>query len=251
MNTFLWAMLPYACVTLLIGGTIYRYRYDQFGWTTRSSQLYESTLLKIGSPLFHFGILLVIVGHFMGLVIPKRWTDAVGLSQEAYHVIAYGGGLVAGAATVIGLVMLIYRRRTNARVFDATTVNDKVMYVFVAAAILLGTLCTLFGTHGVSGAEHNYRETVSPWFRSLFVFRPDVEAMTQAPLVFHLHVLVALLLFAIWPFTRLVHAFTAPLHYLFRPYVVYRSRSGAPTPVSTGSTRGWSPIGTTDRKFHR
>lgn len=250
MNTFLWAMLPYACATILVGGTIYRYRHDQFGWTTRSSQLYESRLLKIASPLFHFGILMVIAGHFLGLVIPKRWTDAVGFSQHAYHLVAYIGGIVAAVATIAGLVMLIYRRRTNARVFDATTANDKVMYLFMGVVLVLGTLCTLFGTHGPAGMEHNYRETVSPWFRSLFIFRPDVEAMTRAPLVFHLHVLVALLLFAIWPFTRLVHAFTAPLQYLFRPYLVYRSRSGAPTPVSTGSVRGWRPLGTTDRKFH-
>src|SRR3546814_3605762 len=53
------------------------------------------------------------------------------------------------------------------------------------------------------------RETVSPWFRSLFVLQPDVDAMAAAPVQFHVHVLVALLLFTMWPFTRLVHAFTA------------------------------------------
>ncbi|MEL4359115.1 MULTISPECIES: respiratory nitrate reductase subunit gamma [unclassified Luteococcus] len=253
MNTFLWGMLPYACVTLLIGGTIWRYQNDQFGWTTRSSQLYESTLLKIASPLFHFGILAVAAGHFMGLVIPKSWTDAIGFSQHNYHLLAMGGGLVAAAATIIGLVMLIWRRRTTGEVFNATTTNDKAMYVFLAAAIILGTCATLFGAHAPDGTEHNYRETVSPWFRSLFTFQPDVEAMTKATLPFHLHVLAALLLFAIWPFTRLVHAFTAPLHYLFRPYIVYRSRDGVATPSSqgTGGRRGWDPIGTPDRKTRR
>ena len=57
MNTILWGVLPYLMLALLVGGTIWRYRYDKFGWTTRSSQLYESRLLRIGSPLFHFGIL--------------------------------------------------------------------------------------------------------------------------------------------------------------------------------------------------
>lgn len=252
MNTFLWGMLPYACLTLLIGGTIWRYKYDQFGWTTRSSQLYESRILKIASPLFHFGILMVVAGHFMGLVIPKSWTDAIGFSQHEYHMLAMGGGLVAGAATLVGLAMLVYRRRTTRRVFDATTTNDKTMYVFLVAAILLGLCATLFGTHtGTPGVEHNYRETVSPWFRSLFTLQPNITAMTHATLVFHIHVIVALLLFAFWPFTRLVHAFTAPLHYLFRPYIVYRSRTGAITPASTGKTRGWDPIGTPDRKIRR
>lgn len=253
MNSFLWAMLPYACFTLLVGGTIWRYKYDQFGWTTRSSQLYESKILKIASPMFHLGILMAIAGHFMGLVIPKSWTDAIGFKQHYYHLLAMGGGLVAAAMIIVGLVMLIYRRRTVGEVFNATTVNDKVMYLFLGGAITLGTLATLFGTHGPNGTEHNYRETVSIWFRSLFRFQPDVEAMTNATLVFQLHVIVALLLFAIWPFTRLVHAFSAPLHYLFRPYILYRSRDGVPTPSSqgTGARRGWDPIGTPDRKTRR
>jgi len=70
MDVLLWGVLPYVVLVLLVGGTVWRYRYDKFGWTTRSSQLYESRLLRIGSPLFHFGILLVLVGHIGGLVIP-------------------------------------------------------------------------------------------------------------------------------------------------------------------------------------
>ena len=65
MNVLLWGVLPYVVLAVLVGGTIWRYRYDQFGWTTRSSQLYESRLLRIGSPLFHFGILFVLVGHIV------------------------------------------------------------------------------------------------------------------------------------------------------------------------------------------
>ena len=74
-------------VAVLVAGHVWRYRYDQFGWTTRSSQLYETRLLRIGSPLFHFGILVVIVGHVIGLLIPETWTAAVGTSAStAYHV---------------------------------------------------------------------------------------------------------------------------------------------------------------------
>ena len=70
IDTLLWGILPYVVMLTLVGGLIWRYKYDQFGWTTRSSQLYESRLLRIASPLFHFGILAVLVGHIMGLVIP-------------------------------------------------------------------------------------------------------------------------------------------------------------------------------------
>ena len=51
--------------------------------------------------------------------------------------------------------------------------------------------------------------------------------MAEAPLGFQLHALVAFGLFALWPFTRLVHVFSAPLGYLTRPYIVYRSRDDA------------------------
>ena len=82
MAVFLWVIIPYMCLITFLVGHWWRYRYDKFGWTTRSSQMYESKLLRIGSPMFHFGLLFVIGGHFLGLVIPKSWTQAVGISQE-------------------------------------------------------------------------------------------------------------------------------------------------------------------------
>lgn len=246
MDVVLWGVLPYLVLAVLISGTIWRYRYDQFGWTTRSSQLYESRLLRIGSPLFHFGILFVLVGHIVGLVIPESWTEAVGVSEGFYHANALLIGGIAGFCTLVGVLILVYRRRTTGPVFMATTKNDKAMYVALVGAIVLGLAATLSGS-GVVGEAYNYRESVSVWFRSLFILQPDVHAMAEAPWPFHLHVLVAMLLFASWPFTRLVHAFTAPAHYLFRPYVVYRSRDPRPAPGSVAARRGWAPVGTRDR----
>ncbi|RIQ18820.1 respiratory nitrate reductase subunit gamma [Jiangella rhizosphaerae] len=227
MNAVLWGVLPYVMVVVLVAGSIWRYRYDKFGWTTRSSQLYESRLLRIGSPLFHFGILVVIVGHVGGLVIPESWTEAAGVSEGIYHVNALVFGGIAGACTLAGIAILIYRRRRTGPVFMATTANDKAMYVVLVAAIALGLWTTLVSV-GAGSEAHDYRESVSPWFRSLFVLQPDVDSMAAAPVEFHVHTLVGMLLFAIWPFTRLVHAFTAPVHYLFRPYIVYRSRDAVP-----------------------
>ena len=71
--------------------------------------------------------------------------------------------------------------------------------------------------------------------------------MAAAPLAFKIHTLIGMLLFCLWPFTRLVHAFTAPLHYLFRPYIVYRSRDDRSRPGATPGHRGWDPVGTRDR----
>ena len=247
MAALLWGVLPYVMVVVLVGGTMWRYRYDQFGWTTRSSQLYESRLLRIGSPLFHFGLIFVIAGHFFGLVIPKSWTDAAGLSQEVYHLNALVVGGLAGFCTLVGAVILVYRRRTSGPVFMATTKNDKLMYIVLVGAIVLGLWTTLVSV-GTGQEAHNYRESVAPWFRSLFIFQPDVASMAAAPASFQLHTLVGMALFMIWPFTRLVHAFTAPFHYLFRPYIVYRSRDRIGSGGARQVKRGWSSVGTKDRE---
>ena len=242
MNTVLWGVLPYLMVGVLVAGSIWRYRYDKFGWTTRSSQLYESRLLRVGSPLFHFGILVVIIGHVGGLVIPESWTSAVGVSEGVYHFNALLFGGLAGACTLAGIAILVYRRRRTGPVFMATTRNDKAMYVVLVAAIVLGLWTTLVAV-GAGHEAHDYRESVSPWFRSLFVLQPDIDSMAAAPVQFHVHTLVGMLLFAIWPFTRLVHAFTAPVHYLFRPYIVYRSRDR----VQPTGGRRWDAVGRPDR----
>lgn len=246
-QVLLWAVLPYVTIAVFVVGTIWRYRYDKFGWTTRSSQLYDRKLLRIASPLFHIGILAVLMGHVVGLLIPEQWTDAAGISESLYHGMAVALGAVAGAATLIGIALLVYRRRTVGPVFSATTRNDKVMYIFLVAAICLGVVATLSGA-GVLGEGHNYREDVSVWFRSIFLLNPQPELMVAAPMAFKVHAVAGMLLFIVWPFTRLVHAFSAPVGYLFRPYVVYRDRGDSTSQPGNRATRpGWEKVGTPDR----
>ncbi|WP_298862782.1 respiratory nitrate reductase subunit gamma [uncultured Microbacterium sp.] len=239
MQILLWVALPYMCGAIFIVGHIWRYRYDKFGWTTRSSQTYENRLLRWGSPMFHFGILMVIAGHAVGLFIPREWLYAIGISEEIYHIGATVLGSFAAVLTLAGLAILIFRRRTVPAVFLATTVMDKVMYVFLGATLLFGTAATV--VYQVFGPGFRYRETISPWIREALIFRPRPELMVDVPLLFQLHVLTACILFALWPFTRLVHVFSAPVGYLFRPYIVYRSRDehrGSQSPK-----RGWDPVG--------
>ncbi|MDQ0946882.1 nitrate reductase gamma subunit [Streptomyces phaeochromogenes] len=235
LDVVLWVVLPYIALTLFVAGHVWRYRYDKFGWTTRSSQLYESRLLRVGSPLFHFGVLTVVLGHIGGLVIPKSWTEAVGVSEHSYHVMATLLGTVAGVSTLAGLVILVYRRRTVGSVFSATTRNDKLMYVMLTVTLALGLSATVVSN--IIGGGYDYRTTISPWFRSVFYLHPDPALMAGAPLLFRLHALSALLLFGVWPFTRLVHMLTAPLGYLTRPYIVYRSRDAQLG--SRAPRRGW------------
>jgi nitrate reductase gamma subunit len=236
----LWVVLPYVTIAVFIVGAFWRYRYDKFGWTTRSSQIYGGKLMRIASPIFHIGILAVLVGHIVGLVIPQNWTEIVGMSEDMYHLMAVGIGMVAGAFTLFGVTMLIYRRRTNGPVFAATTKNDKIMYAFLLSAILLGLLTTIIGS-GIVGDGYNYRETVSPWFRSIFLLNPQPELMAESLPSFQVHAVAGMMVFLIWPFTRLVHAFSAPVSYLFRPYVIYRDRG----PHDLGNRtprRGWEKI---------
>ena len=112
--------------------------------------------------------------------------------------------------------------------------------MFLTAAIVLGVIATLSGA-GVLGEGHNYREDVSVWFRSIFYLHPQIEDMAIAPLSYQVHAVAGMLLFIIWPFTRLVHAFSAPVGYVFRPYVVYRDR-GDHDRGSRPQRRGWEKV---------
>ncbi|MEV5844213.1 respiratory nitrate reductase subunit gamma [Streptomyces sp. NPDC051985] len=235
MTTLLWGALPYIAFALLVAGLVWRYRYDKYGWTTRSSQVYESKLLNIASPAFHYGILFVLAGHLVGLFVPTSWTAAAGVGEHTYHLFSLYGGTFAGALTVAGLALLLYRRRTRAPVLRATTTNDKVMYLFLVAAIVLGMTAKL--THA-SGDGYDYRETIAPWARSLFTLQPRTTLMADVPVLYQIHAVIGMILIALIPYTRLVHMFSAPLPYLFRPYVVYRTRD----PKQLGprpDRRGW------------
>ncbi|WP_063052230.1 respiratory nitrate reductase subunit gamma [Nocardia arthritidis] len=240
----LWLILPYVAFTSFVLGHLWRYRNDQFGWTTRSSQIYESRLLRLGSPLFHFGMLGVFGGHVLGVLIPESWTSAVGISEHLYHVIAVAAGSVAGLAVLAGVGILLYRRFTVPAVRKATTGNDKLMYALLAAALVTGLLNT-WGSNLLWGT-YNYRETVSPWFRSLFTLAPEPELMVDTPWTFQLHGLVVLALIGLWPYTRLVHMFSAPVGYLMRPYVIYRSKE-YDAPDKRRYARAWDAPVTPER----
>lgn len=233
--TILWNVLPYVVIALFLSGTAWRYHYDKFGWTTRSSELYESRLLSIASPMFHYGILFVLAGHLVGLFIPDSWTSDLGISDHAYHLLSLYTGTAAGLLTVAGIALLIYRRRTTGSVFRATTANDKLMYLVLLAAIVLGMWSKL--SHA-TGDGYDYRATIAPWTRGIFTFQPDGARMDGVPVTYQIHILVGLALITLVPFTRLVHMLSAPVQYLFRPYIVYRSREPRQL-AARAARRGW------------
>ena len=181
----LWVVVPYSAIAVFVVGHVWRYRYDKFGWTTRSSQLYETPAAALGQPavpLRHPA--RARSGTSAGLVIPKSWTEAVGITEHAYHADGRRSRhrrrrLHAGRRWRI----LIYRRRTVGPVFSATTRNDKAMYVVLAGddrARPAAPPCSA----NIAGDGYDYRETVSPWFRSHLLppARPGADGRRAARL---------------------------------------------------------------------
>ncbi len=225
----LWIILPYAAVATFLVGLWWRYRADQFGWTSGSTQLFEQNILGWAGPAFHYGALLAIGGHVIGLMIPKSFTEWIGMSEHTYRWFSAIAGAVAGLICVVGFVGLVYRRITNVRVRRTTSRTDLIVYLLLVILIGLGVWMT-FAHNLITATPYDYRESVSEWWRSLFILQPDVEAVQGANVLYQIHAIIAWGFWAVFPFSRLVHAFSIPLQYLGRPPVLYRRRYAA-TPI--------------------
>lgn len=226
-NQFLWVIFPYICMAVFIVGHIFRYRHDQFGWTAKSSEFIEKRQLMIGSLLFHIGIIPVILGHVAGLGIPKEWTRALGVSDHMYHMGAVWGGGFFGVVTLAGMLILTSRRITHRNVRKLSSTSDMIVNLLLLFIVFIGVYASLVTNNLNPGFD--YRDSISVWFRSLLIFRPEAGYMAAAPLTFKLHILAGFLIFAMWPFTRLVHVWSVPLNYVGRSYILYRR-----SPVKAG-----------------
>ena len=219
---FLWVIYPYIALTIFVVGHIYRYNTDQLGWTAKSSELLEKRSLWWGSMLFHAGILAVVGGHISGLLIPKAFFESIGVNEQMYHMAAVYGGGPAGLVTLAGILILTLRRFGNDRVFAVSSAADLIVVILVLIEVSLGLASTI--TNVLSTGSFDYRETIGPWFRGLLFLQPAASFMAAVPLVFKLHVVVGFGIFAMWPFTRLVHVWSMPIEYINRAYIQYFSR---------------------------
>lgn len=241
VELFLWVGLPYLALAVFVVGHIWRWRYDQFGWTSRSTQLQERRLLKWGSPLFHYATFAAIAGHVIGVLIPDSVTHALGISATVYRWFAAIAGTVAALLVLAGIAVLAWRRLFVARVRATTAAVDYVVLILLLIVVVDGTVVTV--ADHLLGPAHDYRRTVAPWFRSLFTFQPDVAAISAASLTYQIHAVMAWAILMLWPFSRLVHAWSYPLWFLWRPYIVYRSKRAAPPPEPGTGGRKWRKIG--------
>ena len=243
VSTWAWlifGILPYIGMSVFVVGMVWRYRFDKYGWGSRSSEIYEKKSLIIGAMMFHYGALMAIAGHVLGILIPESWTEFVGITETQYSTVSKVAGGFAVILCVAGLIVLTVRRIQNARVRSATTWTDLMVFIILWIMVLLGLMETV--GYNILGPGYNYRPTVGEWFRGLFFFQPEPGLMVDAPTIYQVHVTIAWLFFALFPWGRLVHAFSAPVFYLTRPYIVYRSRTAAHVPTP-GTSRRWQTIG--------
>lgn len=217
----IWGVLPFIVATIFIGGHIYRYQKDQFGWTTKSSELLEKKMLGIGSQLLHWGILIVIGGHVMGLIIPIGVYEFIGWSEGFYHLLALVFGIPSGVAVFIGLVVLLFRRINVRRIKATTSIGDWLALILLLLVVMSGLTATFFN---IDAAGFDYRTTIAPWIRGLFIFHVQPGLMSTVPIWFKIHILSTFALYVVWPFTRLVHVFSFPFSYVTRSYVIYKRR---------------------------
>lgn len=208
----------------MIIGLLYRYAFRQLTWAAPSTEFFEKKWLRIGSPLFHWGIILAFIGHVMGMVIPMSFYQAIGVTDHMYHLGAiYGGGL-AGLMVVAGLIILLIRKM----IIDPVRIHATFADFFTVIALIvvsgIGTYMTI--VYNTTVGAYEYRDTIGVWFRSLFVFQPQYELMENVPVIFKLHVIAAFGLIASIPFTRLIHFYSIPVKYPTRAPQQYRSRTG-------------------------
>ncbi|KOR89546.1 respiratory nitrate reductase subunit gamma [Paenibacillus solani] len=220
LDQFLWVIFPYLCMVIFVGGHIYRYRHDQFNWTAKSSEFIEKKHLKLGSLMFHLGIIPVIGGHIAGLGIPKEWMEAIGVSDHLYHIGAMYIGSLFGFLTLGGMLLLTARRLTIRNVRKLSSASDIIVNLLLLFIVLMGMYSTI--VTNVVDPAFDYRSTISVWFRNLFILRPDAGLMGTVPISFQIHILAGFFIFALWPFTRLVHVWSVPLNYVGRSYILYR-----------------------------
>ncbi len=223
VDIFWWIIFPYITGLIMIVGLLYRFAYGQLSWVAPSTEFFEKKWLRIGSPLFHWGILLAFVGHVMGMVIPMGFYQWLGISDDMYHFGAIAGGGIAGLMVVAGLIILLIRKMTIDPVRIRASFAD--YFSVIALLIVAGTGTYMSIVYNLTVVSYEYRATIGPWFRSLFIFQPRYDLMSTVPFLFKLHVIFAFGLFASIPFTHLVHFYSLPLNFPARAPLQYRARN--------------------------
>jgi nitrate reductase gamma subunit len=227
INAVLFGWYPYLCLTVFLLGSLLRFDREQYTWKTGSSQLLRKRQLRWGSNLFHVGILLIFGGHFVGLLTPIWIFDMLGISHGFKQGLAITVGGLAGIACFVGITLLAHRRLFDARIRMTSSIGDIAVLLLLWLQLTLG-LSTIF----VSLGHMDGHEMVKfmNWAQGILTLQPSVAAyVVDVNPIFKAHLVLGMTLFLLFPFTRLVHVWSAPIWYLGRPgYQVVRTRFAHP-----------------------
>jgi nitrate reductase gamma subunit len=156
----------------------------------------------------------------------------MGISHGAKQILAVVAGGVAGAMALVGGLLLLHRRLFDPRIRANSTLADTGIMVLLMAQLLLGLATIVISLKHLDGHE---MVKFMNWAQAIIYLRGDAAAyVADVHWLFKAHILLGLTIFLLFPFTRLVHIFSAPVRYLWRPgYQIVRSRRGA-KPARTG-----------------
>jgi nitrate reductase gamma subunit len=237
INHIVFGWYPYLCLTVFLVGSWVRFDREQYTWKTGSSQLLRRRQLMWGSNLFHVGILVIFLGHFVGLLTPIRVFDALGISHTFKQWLAIILGGVAGIMCLVGISLLAHRRLFDARIRKTSSFGDIAVLLLLYAQLILG-----LATIPVSLGHLDGHEMVKfmTWAQGILTLQPGVSALVaDANPLFKLHLFLGMTIFLVFPFTRLVHVWSAPIWYLGRRgyQVVRTTRPAARTRAPEGPAR--------------
>ncbi|AYG63624.1 respiratory nitrate reductase subunit gamma [Rhizobium jaguaris] len=223
INSALFGWYPYFCLTIFLLGSLIRFDREQYTWKTGSSQLLRRSQLRWGSNLFHIGILVIFIGHAGGLLTPIAVFDWLGIPHSFKQGLAIVVGGLAGIACFIGISLLAHRRFFDPRIRATSSFGDMAILLILWLQLTLG-LSTIF----VSLNHMDGHEMVKfmNWAQGILTLQPSAAAyVADAHPIFKMHLVLGMTIFLLFPFTRLVHVWSAPIWYLGRPgYQVVRSR---------------------------
>ena len=209
-------------MSVFIIGSIARYDRDQYTWRTGSSQLLRAKELRLGSNLFHIGILLLFVGHFVGLLTPPAVYHGLGLSTSAKQILAVVAGGIFGGICAKGIYILIRRRLTDARIRATSSRMDIFILLLIGVQLALGLLTLPISIYHSDGSN---MLLLSEWAQRIVTFRSGAaDQIGDIGIIFKLHLFLGMTIFLVFPFSRLVHVWSVPLGYIARPYQVVRRR---------------------------
>ncbi|MBI3110014.1 MAG: respiratory nitrate reductase subunit gamma [Ignavibacteriales bacterium] len=215
LDTVLFVVFPYVSLVLFLIVSIRRYRSESFTYSSLSSQFLENKHHFWGLVPFHYGIIVVLLGHVVAFLVPREilWWN----SHPARLYILEGSAFMAALLSMVGLVSIIIRRITDRKVRMVTSVADWVIFGNFIVQILSGLSVAIFHSWGSSW----FASLAVPYLWSLVTLTPDITYVTAMPWMVKLHIVSAYTMIAFAPFTRLVHILVVPNPYLWRkPQVV-------------------------------